>query len=115
MGNNAKYPGVYVELINQDGNAFSILGRVSKALRAAKVSREEIDLFMKDAMSGNYNHLLCVVMNWVNVGDPYDEDDESDEEDSDECFYCGEIGENCTCDEDDDYEDEQEFDYTGNL
>lgn len=59
-----RYPEVRVELVGQDGNAFAILGRVSKALR-----REGIDPkpFMDEATSGDYDHLLQTCMNWVSV------------------------------------------------
>lgn len=50
-----KYPNVYVKLVGEDGNAFSILARVSKALKKAGVSKEEISKFQKEAMSSDYN------------------------------------------------------------
>lgn len=62
-----KYPNVYVKLVGEDGNAFSILARVSKALKKAGVSKEEISQFQKEAMSSDYNHLLNVVQDWVNT------------------------------------------------
>lgn len=62
-----KYPNVYVKLVGEDGNAFSILARVSKALKKAGVSKEEISKFQKEAMSSDYNHLLNVVQDWVNT------------------------------------------------
>ena len=62
-----KYPGLQVKLVNEDGNAFAILGRVSKALRRAGVSKVERDEFMAEATSGDYNHLLKTVMDWVDV------------------------------------------------
>ncbi|EAH6858647.1 hypothetical protein FR178_07720 [Campylobacter jejuni] len=62
-----KYPNVYVKLVGEDGNAFSILARVSKALKKASVSKEEISNFQKEAMSSDYNHLLNVVQDWVNT------------------------------------------------
>lgn len=78
-----KYPDVFVELVGQDGNAFFILGRVSKALRSAGVPQSEINEFHKEATSGDYNHLLQTVMAWVNVDSDNDEEDdyESDWED----------------------------------
>lgn len=60
-----KYPEIEVELT--DGNAFAILGVVTRALRRAKVVEEERKKFMDEAMSGDYNHLLQTVMKWVNV------------------------------------------------
>lgn len=62
-----KYPNVYVKLVGEDGNAFSILARVSNALKKADVSKEEISQFQKEAMSSDYNHLLNVVQDWVNT------------------------------------------------
>lgn len=62
-----KYPEIEVKLIGNDGNAFAIMGSVSKALRKAGVSKEEIDQYMEESMAGDYNNLLCVAMDWVNV------------------------------------------------
>ena len=63
----AKYDNVKVKLVGEDGNAFSILGRVQKALRQAGVSREEIPEFQNEATSGDYDHLLATVMEWVDT------------------------------------------------
>lgn len=73
-----KYPHISIELVGQDGNAFSILGRLQRALRQGGVPRDEIDAVMADAQSGDYNHLLVTVMRTVDV-DPYDEDEVEDE------------------------------------
>lgn len=62
-----KYPNITVELIGNDGNAFAVLGAVSKALRENKVSKEEIDAFVASATSGDYNDLLQTCMEWVDV------------------------------------------------
>ena len=58
---------VSVPLIGQDGNAFAILGSVQRALRKAGASKDEINQYLKDAMSGDYNHLLSTTMEWVEV------------------------------------------------
>jgi hypothetical protein len=60
-----KYPNVTVALVGADGNAFAILGKVTKALRRAGVDAAEIDAFTTDATSGDYDHLLATVMQWV--------------------------------------------------
>ena len=74
-----KFPHINVSLIGEDGNAFAILGRVLGELRRAKVSQEDRDAFIADAQSGDYNHLLQVVMETVNTdGDEDDEDDEDE-------------------------------------
>jgi hypothetical protein len=72
---DVRFPEINVQLVGQDGNAFAILGRVGKALRRGGVEKAEIDEFMQEAMSGDFNHLLQVVMAWVAV----DEEDEEDE------------------------------------
>jgi hypothetical protein len=61
------HPEVTVHLTGQDGNAFSILGRVQRALRQAGVSEGEITAFVDEACSGEYDHLLRTVMRWVEV------------------------------------------------
>ncbi len=55
-----------VQLTGQDGNAFAILGKVKRALRKAGATDEQIEAFMTEAQSGDYNHLLATCMEWVN-------------------------------------------------
>ena len=58
---------VKVKLIGQDGNAFYILGAVTKALRQAGYDREFIQQFQDEATAGDYNHLLATVTEYVIV------------------------------------------------
>lgn len=70
-----KYPNVNVKLVGEDGNAFAILGRVRRELRQAGVSTAELNAFSEEATSGDYNHLLKTVVDWVTIdGDEDDED-----------------------------------------
>ena len=46
---------ITVELSGYDGNAFSIMSVVSKALKRAGASKEEQDLYFKEATAGDYN------------------------------------------------------------
>jgi hypothetical protein len=62
-----KYPKIKVKLVGTDGNAFALMGKVSQALRKAGVSKEERDLFIKEATSGDYNNLLTTCCEWVDV------------------------------------------------
>ena len=62
-----RYPEVQVQLIGEDGNAFALIGRCVKAARRGDVPREEIDLFKREAMSGDYDHLLQTCMEWWDV------------------------------------------------
>ena len=55
-----------VKLIGQDGNAFSIIGTVRKALLKEGMGQEAKE-FMEKATSGDYNNLLRVVMDYVDV------------------------------------------------
>lgn len=64
---DVKYPSIKVKLVGQDGNAFAIMGAVKSALKKHGVSKEEIDEYLSDSMSGDYNHLLQVAMKWVVV------------------------------------------------
>lgn len=61
-----KFPDVTVDLSDEDGNAFVILGRVSKALKRANHKRGAAQ-FLKEATSGDYDHLLQTAMEYVNV------------------------------------------------
>jgi hypothetical protein len=56
-----------VKLIGQDGNAFAIMGRVKQALKSAGADKEYIDKYLSEATSGDYDHLLVVSMEYVEV------------------------------------------------
>ena len=62
----AKYD-IQVQLIGKDGNAFAVMGSVQRALRKAGASKEEINQYLKEAMSGDYDNLLRTTMDWVEV------------------------------------------------
>ena len=78
-----KYPQIEVELVGQDGNAFSVLGRVTQAMQRGRIPKEEIEKFTKEATSGDYNELLNTCMEWVNC-DPSEDEDEDDDADDDD-------------------------------
>ena len=62
-----KYPNIKVRLSGEDGNAFSIIGRVTKALRNARVPLEERKEFQAEATKTDYNNVLQTVMKWVDT------------------------------------------------
>ena len=64
---DVKFPDITVQLTGEDGNAFAIMGQCSRAMRKAGCSKEEIDAFMTEAQSGDYDHLLQTCMTWFNV------------------------------------------------
>ena len=63
--NTVKYPDIEVQLVGTDGNAFAILGKVQKALKAEGVLKDELDEFFNEATSSTYDHLLRTCMKWV--------------------------------------------------
>ena len=62
-----KYKEIKVQLIGNDGNAFAIMGAVSKALKHADVPQEDIDAYLQESMSGDYDNLLRTAMKYVEV------------------------------------------------
>lgn len=58
---------VEVELVGQDGNAYAIMGAIKKALRKAGATNEQVDQYLSESMSGDYNNLLSVATEWVEV------------------------------------------------
>jgi hypothetical protein len=58
---------VKVKLSGNDGNAFAVMGAVKSALKKAGASKEELDQYLSDSMSGDYDNLLRVAMDWVKV------------------------------------------------
>ena len=62
---DVKYPHIEVQLVGRDGNAFSVMGAVSKALRKNKVPESEIEAFMQECMSSDYDALLRTCMRTV--------------------------------------------------
>ena len=62
-----KHPEITVQLAGKDGNAFYILGICERAMKRHHLMQNEIDQFMKEAMYGDYNHLLATTMAWFDV------------------------------------------------
>jgi hypothetical protein len=56
-----------VKLIGADGNAFNVMGLCKTAARKAGWPKEKIDAMIKDMMSGDYDHLLGVAMEYFDV------------------------------------------------
>ena len=67
MSEGVKYPEVQVQLVGNDGNAFAILGNCQQAARRAGLTKDQIDEFMNEAMSGDYDHLLQTCMKYFEV------------------------------------------------
>jgi hypothetical protein len=63
----SRYPHIEVKLIGEDGNAFAILGRITRAMRRHGIGDADVKAFMAEATSGDYDHLLATAMHWVSV------------------------------------------------
>lgn len=66
------------DLVGIDGNAFSIMGYVTRGMREQGFSRSDINAYLADAKSSDYNHLLVVSIDMVDklndmVGDTGDD------------------------------------------
>jgi hypothetical protein len=61
-----KFPQVHVRLSGEDGNVFSIIGRVCRALRGGGASEADIESFSQQVMmAGDYDEALRTVGQWV--------------------------------------------------
>jgi len=58
---------IEVQLTGNDGNAFAVMAQVTKALRNAGATPEELSQYQQESMSGDYDNLLRVAMEWVEV------------------------------------------------
>jgi len=58
---------VEVQLSGNDGNAFSIMAQVARALQREGATAEEIAQYREESMSGDYDNLLRTAMKWVYV------------------------------------------------
>ena len=67
------------QLVGLDGNAYAVMGRVTKALKNAKLGHL-CDEYLSKAMSSDYNNLLKVSMDYVQDG--------FEDECEDECGGC---------------------------
>ena len=65
-------------LVGVNGNAFAIMGYVTRVMKANHYSQEEIDAYVKTAMSSNYDNVLTTSMKMLdelNELNPNDEED----------------------------------------
>ena len=56
-----------VKLVGMDSNAFFIIGIVKKALKKAGADQEYIDKYIAEAMAGDYDNVLAVTMDYVDI------------------------------------------------
>jgi len=73
------FPNVKVKLVGEDGNAFSIMGRIQRAMRSEGIDQNAIDKFLSECKSSDYDNLLQVCMKYVDINgkDPFEHQKES--------------------------------------
>ena len=54
-------------LIGIDGNAYSIMGYVVRAMDNEDKTEAEVDKFLAEAKSGDYENLVCVALAMINT------------------------------------------------
>ena len=73
------HPEINIPMVGEDGNAFSILGRVKRIMRRAGLEDTEWEAFHEEATSGDYCNLLKTVVRWFSVDadldDHYEDND----------------------------------------
>lgn len=68
---------VNLTLEGLDGNAFSLMGAFTRQAKKELWKKEEIDLVLKECMSGDYDHLLITLMDHCNENDMEEEEDDA--------------------------------------
>jgi len=58
---------VNVQLTGNDGNAYSIFAAVSRGIRKAGGTEADVEEYMDEAMSDDYDNVLVTSMKYVNV------------------------------------------------
>ena len=53
-------------LVGTDGNAFALMGKAANALKRAGLG-DQVNIMTKEAMSGDYNHLLRTLAKYCDV------------------------------------------------
>lgn len=61
-----KYPNIRVPLSKMDSNSFLILGRCNTLMKENGL-QEEFPVFLKQAISKDFDTLIRTVMDWFNV------------------------------------------------
>jgi hypothetical protein len=57
----------YVQLTGEDGNVFSIIGKVSKALKRFGTPDKASEFRSKAMNAGSYDEVLCLAMDYCEV------------------------------------------------
>lgn len=58
---------IKLNLVGLDGNAFNLMGQFQKRAREEGWDSDEISYVIEKCMSGDYNNLLCVLMEYCDM------------------------------------------------
>lgn len=75
---------VNLTLVGLDGNVYSLMGAFTRQAKKEGWAQEEIKLVLDECKSGDYDNLLCVLMDHTNVPD----DDKDIEDDAIYLDFC---------------------------
>lgn len=64
---------VKMNMVGMDGNSFNLMGQFAKRARLDKWTDDEVQYVLSQCMSGDYNHLLSVLLRYT------EEDEENPE------------------------------------
>lgn len=91
LNTEVKYPNITIDLSDQDGNAFAIIGTCTLALKRNGL-RDQVKPFVLEATSGDYQKLFNTIFSWFSVEVNVDEVDTAKN-----CAWCEETHEDCEC------------------
>ena len=75
---------IKLDLVGLDGNAFALMGAFQKQARREGWTQDEIKVVLDKCTSGDYNNLLCTLMDHCESEDEYDYDNYDNEVYNDE-------------------------------
>jgi hypothetical protein len=61
------YPDISVRLIGTDNHPMAIVAVLTKGLRDGGIGRDEIDRIVREALSGDYDHVLSTCLKYIRV------------------------------------------------
>ncbi|MGB3899770.1 MAG: hypothetical protein WA973_14595 [Mesorhizobium sp.] len=67
MSGTPVYPNISVRLIGIDNHPMTIVAALTRGLRDGGIGRDEIDRIMREALSGDYDHVLATCLKYVRV------------------------------------------------
>jgi hypothetical protein len=67
MNDTPVYPNISVRLIGVDNHPTTIVAVLTRGLRDGGIEHDEIDRIVREALSGDYDHVLSTCLKYVRV------------------------------------------------